>query len=106
MWTWCRRWRGPGRPMKPRTIRFEPRGFQLVPLTLDGAPFPEVEPPVAMSYDELEAFRLVFYEGLTQEEAAKKMGISRGTFWRCLENARRKLAITLAEKRRLIIAES
>jgi hypothetical protein len=91
--------------MKPRTIRFEPRGFQLVPLALDGTPLPEVQPPVAMSYDELEAFRLVFYEELTQEEAAKQMGISRGTFWRCLENARKKIALVLAEKRRLLVAE-
>jgi hypothetical protein len=91
--------------MKPRTIGFEPRGFQMVPLTLDGMHMPERGPPILLSYDELEAFRLVFYEGLTQEEAAKRMGISRGTLWRCLENSRRKLAAALAERRRVIIAE-
>ncbi|RLI29933.1 MAG: hypothetical protein DRO46_01510 [Candidatus Hecatellales archaeon] len=91
--------------MKPRTIRFEPVGFQMAPLTLEGVPFPESGPPIFMAYDELEAFRLVFYEGLTQEEAARRMGVSRGTLWRCLENARRKLAEALTEKRRLIIAE-
>ncbi|RLI14294.1 MAG: hypothetical protein DRO43_04375 [Candidatus Hecatellales archaeon] len=91
--------------MKPRTIGFEPRGFQMVPLTLDGMRMPERGPPILLSYDELEAFRLVFYEGLTQEEAAKRMGISRGTLWRCLENSRRKLAAALAERRRVVIAE-
>lgn len=77
----------------------------MAPLTLEGVPFPESGPPIFMAYDELEAFRLVFYEGLTQEEAARRMGVSRGTLWRCLENARRKLAEALTEKRRLIIAE-
>jgi len=105
VWKWCKRWAGPGRPMKPRTIGFEPRGFQMVPLTLDGMRMPERGPPILLSYDELEAFRLVFYEGLTQEEAAKRMGISRGTLWRCLENSRRKLAAALAERRRVVIAE-
>ncbi|MHC1586615.1 MAG: DUF134 domain-containing protein [Candidatus Hecatellaceae archaeon] len=90
--------------MKPRTIRFEPRGFQMAPLSLEGVPL-EAGPPILMSYDELEAFRLVFYEGLTQEEAARRMGVSRGTLWRCLENARRKLAVALIERRRLVVAD-
>lgn len=77
----------------------------MAPLTLEGVPMPEGGPPIFMSYDELEALRLVFYEGLTQEEAAKRMGVSRGTLWRCLENSRRKLAVALSEKRRVVIAE-
>ncbi|PCN50499.1 hypothetical protein B6U99_04005 [Candidatus Geothermarchaeota archaeon ex4572_27] len=31
-------------------------------------------------------------------------GVSRGTLWRCLDSARRKLAIMLAENRPLIVS--
>lgn len=60
--------------------------------------------PVHITYDEYEAFRLIYYEGLNQEEAAKKMRVSRGTVWRCLESARSKIASALAECRPLVIA--
>jgi len=43
------------------------------------------------------------FEELTQEEAAKRMGISRGTLWRSLYSARKKIATALAEMRPLII---
>jgi len=54
--------------------------------------------------DELEALRLVDYEGLLQEEAAARMGVSRGTVWRCLDSARRKVGAMLVEGRELILA--
>ena len=101
MWRWGPRGRWRGRPLKPRALSFEPRTIQFVPLTPEAAGPPP--PPVFMTPDELEAFKLVFYEGLTQEEAAKRMGVSRGTLWRCLDNARRKLASMLAEVRPLVI---
>ncbi len=56
-----------------------------------------------MAYDEYEAFRLVYHEGLNQEEAAKRMRISRGTLWRCLESARNKIARMLVEHRPLVV---
>lgn len=52
---------------------------------------------------ELEALRLVDVEGLSQEEAGKKMGVSRGTIWRLLQEARRKTASALSERRRIDI---
>jgi len=58
-----------------------------------------------MSYDELEALRLVDYHGLTQEEASERMGVSRGTVWRCLDSARRKIVAMLVENRELIVSE-
>ena len=58
-----------------------------------------------MTYDELEALRLIDYQGLTQEEAAKNMKISRGTVWRCLDRARKKIVTMLVENRELIISE-
>jgi len=45
-----------------------------------------------MSLDELETIRLADYEGLYHENAAKQMGISRPTFGRILDGARRKVA--------------
>jgi predicted DNA-binding protein (UPF0251 family) len=101
------RWRygrriGPGRPMKPRVISFKPEQISFAPLDSNGMPILERE-PIYMNLDEYEAFRLSYYEGLKQEEACKKMGISRGTFWRCLESARKKIASMLTENRPLII---
>ena len=45
-----------------------------------------------LSLDEFEAIRLADYNGYSQEEAASEMGISRSTFSRLIENARKKLA--------------
>jgi predicted DNA-binding protein (UPF0251 family) len=99
---WCRRWSGPGRPMKPRFVRVIPETVQFGPIPPDSASL--AGEPIYLSYDEFEAFRLIYYEGLNQEEAAKRMHISRGTVWRCLENARKKVASMLVERRTLVIA--
>ena len=53
---------------------------------------------------ELEAFRLVDMEGLSQEEAGQQMGISRGTVWRLVQSARKKTAQALSEGRSIYIA--
>ena len=94
-----RRARGPGRPMKPRILGLEPMADHFVPKN----PKEKYEDPINISYDELEALRLVDCEGLTHEETAKRMGISRGTVWRCLDSARRKVARMLVEGRELKI---
>ena len=49
-----------------------------------------------MGLDEFEAIRLADLEGLYQEQAADRMGISRATFGRILESAHRKVAEVLA----------
>lgn len=98
MWRWRRRWRGgPGRPMKHRVIGVKPVQMVFGPLR------PVHNEPIIMSMDEFEAYRLIYYLGLTQEEAAERMGVSRGTVWRCLDAARKKLAQMLVEGRPLII---
>ncbi len=56
---------------------------------------------IKMSLDELEALRLADLEGLYQEEASRRMGVSRATFGRILEAARRKVARVLVEGRPL-----
>lgn len=50
---------------------------------------------IVIGFDELEALRLADMEGLYQEEAARRMGVSRPTFGRVLESARRKVAQVL-----------
>ena len=62
--------------------------------------------PIYLEPAELEAFRLVDLEGLSQEEAGEKMGVSRGTIWRLLENARKKTAQALTEGRPISITPS
>jgi predicted DNA-binding protein (UPF0251 family) len=96
---WMRRRRrgGPGRPPKPRFIAkpYFPAAF--IPVDELGRPLPGA--PVRMGADELEALRLVYAEGLSQDEAAARMGVSRGTLWRLLSSARRKVAQALSEGR-------
>jgi len=45
-------------------------------------------------------------EGLSQEEAGDKMGISRGTIWRLLKSARRKTTLALTDGRTIQISEN
>jgi len=60
--------------------------------------------PIFIEMAELEAFRLVDLEGLSQEEAGQRMGVSRGTVWRLVQSARRKAAQALSEGRPLSVA--
>ena len=62
----------------------------------------EVEP---LRLDELEALRLADLEGLYQETAAARMGVSRPTFSRILARARTAVARALVEERVLIVNE-
>ena len=50
-----------------------------------------------LGVDELEALRLCDLEGLDQDSAALRMGISRGTFQRILYQARKTTARALCE---------
>jgi predicted DNA-binding protein (UPF0251 family) len=50
---------------------------------------------VEMTVVELETLRLVDLEGLNQDEAALRMGVSRRTLWNDLMNARKKVAYAL-----------
>ena len=59
-----------------------------------------------MFYDEYEVLRLIDYLGLDQEEAGKRMGVSRGTVWRLLQSARKKLVSTIVEGRELQLVEN
>ena len=45
--------------------------------------------PVELALEEYEALKICDYEGLGQEEGARRMGISRPTYTRVYEEARR-----------------
>lgn len=71
---------------EPAIVYFKPRGIPLrdleeVRLTLDG----------------LEALRLADVEGLYHDAAAERMNVSRPTFGRILEQARRTVAIAIVK---------
>jgi predicted DNA-binding protein (UPF0251 family) len=79
------------RPIKWRRVDFVPQVNFFKPA---GIPLHALE-EVRLSVEEAEAIRLRDLEGLEQEECAQKMNISRPTFHRVLESARKKLADAL-----------
>ncbi len=79
------------RPKKTRWVKcepgercFRPQGKQLN--KLEG---------IYMTLDEFEAVRLADFEGLKQEEAARRMKISRPTFSRIITSAHSKIGNAL-----------
>jgi uncharacterized protein len=79
------------RPPKPRIVcqgpaanYYKPRGIPLMMLE-----------EVVLGLDELEALRWADLEGLCQEDAGKRMGVSRGTIGRLLDRAHRTVADAL-----------
>lgn len=69
----------------PQVTVFRPHGVPLGRLS-----------GVVLGVDGLEAFRLVDAEGLSQEEAATTMGVSRPTLCRILAQARTQVARALS----------
>ena len=58
--------------------------------------------PVELLYEEYEALKLADYKLMNHQEAAVLMGVSRATFARIYEKARRKIAHALVETREII----
>ncbi len=57
---------------------------------------------VELLYEEYEAIKLADYDLLNHDEAAKLMGVSRPTFARIYETARRKVAKALTEAKEIV----
>lgn len=57
-----------------------------------------------LSIDEYESVKLTDYQGLNQEEAAEIMGVSRPTFTRIYESARKTIAKVLVEGKAMVIS--
>jgi predicted DNA-binding protein (UPF0251 family) len=89
-----------GRLPKPITIEKTPIIDRLTPTPQGNAE------PIYIEPAELEALRLVDLEGLSQEEAGERMGVSRGTIWRLVQSARKKTAQALSEGSPIQIATS
>jgi predicted DNA-binding protein (UPF0251 family) len=76
----------------PQSNYYKPRGIPL-----------SILQQITLTVDELESVRLADLEGLYQEDAAKKMNVSRQTFGRILESAHRKIADALTNGKALLI---
>lgn len=76
------------RPKKYRKIKCNPAVLYFKP---KGIPMSVLD-EVTLEPDELEAIRLGDLLGLSQEESAEKMNISRATFGRIINSARLKVA--------------
>lgn len=87
------------RPFKPRRISCAPGVTVYKPA---GIPARELA-WMRLGVDEYEAVRLVDYEGLEQEAAAERLGVSRPTVSRILTRGRRKLAQMLVDGAALLI---
>ncbi len=79
------------RPPKCRRVNFVPAVTYFKPA---GIPL-RVLDEVCLTVEEAEAIRLKDLEDLDQEQSAAKMNISRPTFQRVLESARKKMADAL-----------
>ena len=87
------------RPPKLRWVGINPRFVQFTPQNT----YPANPSQILLSVDELEALRLSDLGGLSQEEAAARMNVSRATFGRIVEQARRKVAGALVYGREIRI---
>lgn len=81
------------RPKCCRRVAGEPRCRVFKPA---GMPARFLE-EVILTMDEFEAIRLADFQGLYQEQAAARMNVSRQTFGRIVEEARKKVARVLVE---------
>ncbi len=85
------------RPQKCRCICSKPKVTEFLPDCGGG------DESVNLLYDEYEAIRLLDYEGMTQEQCARKMNVSRPTVTRIYDEARRKMADALVNGKALTI---
>ena len=90
------------RPFKCRRVRCKPDANYFKPR---GIPLSELQ-EIDLTLDEFVAVRLADLEGLYQEDAAKKMAISRQTFGNIVESARKKIADALVNGKALKISGS
>ena len=90
------------RHKKPRACGCQFRGKAFKPT---GIPMTEIE-KIVLYRDELEALKLCDMDDLTQEEAGKRIGVSRGTVQRLLSQARKKVATALAECRAIVFEQT
>ena len=79
------------RPKKNRIVAYNPDVSYFKPR---GIPMVDLD-EVHLTVDEREAIRLADFLGMAYEDAGKKMGVSRATFGRIVQQARRTVADAL-----------
>ncbi len=87
---------------RPRKRRFCRRYHADRVYKPQGIPLRRIEPAV-ISLDQFEALRLCYLEGLDQEEAGRRMDISRGTVQRLLYEGRRRLVEAIIRNNAIIV---
>ena len=90
---------------RPKKIRFCEGKVCGKAFKPTGTPLRDL-PKITLFRDECEALRLCDKEGLFQEEAGLRMGVSRGTVQRLLTSARKKVAKAIVEGAALILEEN
>ncbi len=79
------------RPQKSRLVKIDPQISYFKPR---GVPMLDLA-QAQLTVDELEALRLADFLGMSHKEAGKQMGVSRATFGRIVEQARKTVADAL-----------
>ena len=82
------------RPIRLKTIRVMP---QALTFAASEAQNLEDKPSITLNLEEWECLRLVDYQGIDQEEAAKSLDVSRQLLQMLLRSARQKVARALVE---------
>ena len=89
------------RPKRKRQIQMAPKSFGFKPIDhQEGLSYFDIE----LHIDEYESLRLADYEGLSQVDAAVFMKVSRPTFTRIYDAARKKVVRAMVENKSLLIA--
>lgn len=87
------------RPINNRLVHEPPLFGEFKPVGIPGKSLEQI----LLSLDEYEAVRLADFNGFSHEEAAEEMEISRSTFTRLIEKARKKIADFLVKGKILTI---
>jgi uncharacterized protein len=90
------------RPRKNRRICCNPSAYYFKPR---GIPMKELT-EIVLHHDELESLRLADLLAYSHEKAAKEMRISRATFGRIVEIARKKVADGILNGKAIRISEN
>jgi len=72
--------------LKPNITYFKPRGIPIRHLE-----------EIDLTFEEVESLRLHEIDGLMEEQACKKMGVSRSTFHRILTSTQKKVALAVVK---------
>jgi len=88
-----------GRNKKDRIVKYNPDVNYFKPR---GIPMFDLE-EVSLTVDEREALRLADYLGMSHEDAGREMGVSRATFGRIVQKARKTVADAMINGKAILI---